>query len=322
MRLLIIQIPCLNEEKALPETLRDLPRQVEGFDEVKWLVIDDGSTDDTVKIAREHGVDYVLSFGHWRGLAAAFSAGLEYALELDADVIVNTDADNQYDASCIADLVRPVIEGHALIVVGTRPIDDIESFSATKKFLQRLGSWIVRVVSGTSIVDVSCGFRAIHHDAAIKLNVFNSYTYTLETIIQAGLRNIPIKAVPIRVNQVLRPSRLFNHAASYVVRSALTIIRVFVIYAPMRFFAVLSGASVFAALLIWMRFLFLFWTGSGQGHIQSLILSGVLVGLASAFALAGFLSDLTATNRMLIEDVRVRVRRIERTQRQIAGTQK
>jgi glycosyltransferase involved in cell wall biosynthesis len=305
MRLLLIQIPCLNEEASLPTTLKALPRKVEGFDAVRWLVIDDGSTDRTVKVAHEYGADYVLSLNHRQGLARAFSAGLEFSLRAGADVIVNTDADNQYSADCIPDLVRPILLKKAQIVIGSRPIEDIQTFSPLKKWLQSLGSWIVRTVSGTTIPDAPSGFRAIHKDAAIQLKIFNRYTYTLEMIIQAGLRNIPITAVPIRVNPEMRPSRLISNMFGYVLRSAITTTRVFITYAPLRFFSILAGAALLPAIFLWVRFIYEYMTGGGHGHIQSLILSSSFVAVAGILGLAGVIGDLMATNRQLLEDIRV-----------------
>lgn len=305
MRKLIIQIPCLNEEASLPISLAALPREVIGFDQVEWLVIDDGSTDRTAEVAVECGVDYVLKLGHRQGLARAFMAGLSFALQHGADVIVNTDADNQYDASCIPVLVKPILDGRALIVVGARPISAVEHFSLTKKMLQRLGSWAVKVVSQTTVSDAPSGFRAIHKDAAIQLNVFNRYTYTLETIIQAGRRGIPIISIPIRVNGFLRPSRLVSSISSYVSRSLLTILRVFIIYKPALFFITLALISLIPASMETARFLFAYILGRGQGHVQSLVLSAGLFAVAAIFAVSGVLADLLATNRILLEDIKI-----------------
>jgi glycosyltransferase involved in cell wall biosynthesis len=308
---LIIQIPCLNEAETLPVVLRDLPREVDGFDVVEWLVIDDGSTDDTVKVARQNGVDYVLQLEHNQGLARAFMAGIEHGLKLGADIIVNTDADNQYDADCIPDLVRPILEKRALIVVGTRPVSEIEHFSPTKKLLQRLGSWVVMRISGTQVEDAPSGFRAIHRDAALRLNVFNEYTYTLETIIQAGRKGIPIACVPIKVNPYLRPSRLISSTPIYVGRSILTILRIFVIYKPLRFFMLLATVQAIPALFFIFRFLYFYASGAGQGHVQSLVMAAGLLAIAGILAVGGILADLIATNRLLLEDLRTRMLRSE-----------
>jgi glycosyltransferase involved in cell wall biosynthesis len=303
---LIIQIPCLNEEGTLAVTLADLPRQVAGFDTVEWLVIDDGSTDRTVEVARENGVDHVVSLPHNQGLAKAFMTGIETALKLGADVIVNTDADNQYDASCIPDLVRPILEKKAQIVIGARSISEIEHFSPIKKFLQKLGSFVVKIASGTTVPDAPSGFRAIHRDAAIQLNVFNRYTYTLETIIQAGRRNIPITSVPIRVNGDLRPSRLVKSIPSYVRRSLITVVRIFVVYSPLRFFSVCAAVVATPGLIGIVRFLFHYWMGEGSGNIQSLVLSSALLALAGILAMSGVISELIAVNRQLLEEIRIR----------------
>lgn len=306
MSKLIIQIPCLNEEGTLAVTLADLPREVAGFDTVEWLVIDDGSTDRTVEVARENGVDHVVSLPHNQGLAKAFMTGIETALKLGADVIVNTDADNQYDASCIPDLVRPILEKKAQIVIGARPISEIEHFSPIKKFLQKLGSFVVKIASGTTVPDAPSGFRAIHRDAAIQLNVFNRYTYTLETIIQAGRRNIPITSVPIRVNGDLRPSRLVKSIPSYVRRSLITVVRIFVVYSPLRFFSVCAAVVATPGLIGIVRFLFHYWMGEGSGNIQSLVLSSALLALAGILAMSGVISELIAVNRQLLEEIRIR----------------
>jgi glycosyltransferase involved in cell wall biosynthesis len=237
---LIIQIPCHNEEETLPGTLADLPREVPGFDAVEWQIINDGSTDRTIEVAKEHGVDHIVDLSHNQGLASAFMAGIEAALRAGADVIINTDGDNQYDASGIPDLTAPILAGDAQIVVGERPITAIQHFSPIKQALQRLGSWVVRVASGTEIGDAPSGFRAIHRDAAIQLYVFDRYTYTLETIIQAGRLGIPITSVPINVNDPTRESRLIKSMGSYVWRSSKTILRVAVLYSPFRFLALLA----------------------------------------------------------------------------------
>jgi glycosyltransferase involved in cell wall biosynthesis len=308
---LIIQIPCLNEAETLPVALQDLPRTVPGFDVVEWLVIDDGSTDNTADVARQHGVDHVLRLGHNQGLARAFMVGIERALKLGADVIVNTDADNQYSASCIPDLVRPILERRALIVVGTRPVSEIGHFSPTKKMLQRLGSWVVKRASGTQVEDAPSGFRAIHRDAAIRLNVFNGYTYTLETIIQAGRKGIPITSVPITVNPDLRPSRLISSIPTYIRRSILTILRIFMVYKPLRFFMLLAIFAAIPALFFIVRFLVFYAAGSGQGHIQSLVIAVGLLTVSGILAIGGILADLIATNRLLLEDLRTRALRAE-----------
>lgn len=311
MHKLIIQIPCLNEEATLAITLANLPRAVAGFERVEWLVIDDGSTDRTVEVARRGGVDHIVSLPTNQGLARAFMAGIEAALRLGADVIVNTDADNQYDARSIPDLVAPILARRALIVVGARPIEQIAHFSPIKKFLQRLGSWVVKQASGTVVADAPSGFRAIHRDAAVRMNVFNSYTYTLETIIQAGRNGIAIASVPVGVNGDLRPSRLVRSIGSYVMRSILTVIRIFVLYKPLRFFLGLSALVALPAVVVIVRFLYHFAIGEGAGNIQSLVLAAGLLAVSGILAVGGILADLIATNRRLLEEIRERQLRAE-----------
>ncbi len=303
---LVIQIPCLNEADTLPVTLRALPRRVDGFDSVEWLVIDDGSQDDTVEVARRCGVDHVVSSPRRRGLARAFMAGIEAALRVGADVIVNTDADNQYDAACIPDLVRPILEKRALIVVGARPIDGIDHFSRTKKTLQRLGSWMVKVVSGTDIPDAPSGFRAIHRDAALRLYVFSDMTYTLETIIQAGRAGLAITWVPVRVNGPLRPSRLIPSVPVYVARSLATIARIFILYKPLHFFVALAGLFALPGAAGLLRYLVLWATGLGHGHVQSVVVSSGLLAMSIVVLTCGIVADLVAANRTLLEEVRSR----------------
>ncbi|MGD2172472.1 MAG: glycosyltransferase family 2 protein [Gammaproteobacteria bacterium] len=303
---LIIQIPCFNEQQTLPATLADLPSEVEGFDVTEYLVIDDGSTDKTVEVAREHGVHHVVELVQNRGLARAFMVGLEECLRRGADVIVNTDGDNQYRGDCIQSLVDPILAGETQIVVGARPISEIKTFSPIKKLLQYLGSWVVKIASGANIPDAPSGFRAYHHDAAMRLQVNNNYTYTLETIIQAGRMGIPMTSVPVSVNRVLRPSRLFRSSFEYVFRSVATILRVFVLYKPLKFFFLLAAIVSIPGLAGIARFLYFYYSEGGAGHIQSLVLSGVLVALGAILMAVGLLSDLISSNRRLLEDIRVR----------------
>ncbi|MBF6648512.1 glycosyltransferase family 2 protein [Methylobacter sp. BlB1] len=305
---LIIQIPCFNEAKTLSIALSALPRTVPGFDTVEWLIIDDGSQDDTVKVARECGVDHVVRHTRNQGLARGFMTGLDACLRLGADVIVNTDADNQYNADDIPALVAPILEHRADIVVGARPIETIEHFSPIKKMLQKLGSWVVRVASNTDIPDAPSGFRAISRTAAQRLMVFNNYTYTLETIIQAGQKNMAITSVPVRVNEDLRPSRLVKSIPSYIKRSIATIIRIFIIYRPFRFFGTIGAILFGAGFLIGLRFLLNYLSGEGAGHVQSLILAGALLAMGFQAILVAFLADLLAANRKLLEDVRFRLK--------------
>lgn len=303
---LIVQIPALNEEETLATAIKAVPRKIAGVSQVLIMVIDDGSTDSTVDVAWAAGADHVLKMSSHVGLARAFTAGIEEALALGADVIVNTDADNQYCADDIPALIKPIQDRQAQIVVGARPISEIESFSPLKKALQRLGSWVVRKASGADIPDAPSGFRAYSRDAAARLCVVNTYTYTLETIIQAGRKRIPMTSVPVRVNTVTRPSRLFRGIREYVTRSARTILRVFVIYAPLKFFLSLSGIFALPGLLGVLRFLYFYATDGGQGHVQSLVLSGVLLAMATILFAVGVLADLIAANRDLLEDIRAR----------------
>jgi glycosyltransferase involved in cell wall biosynthesis len=303
---LVIQIPSLNEAPTLPATIADLPRSVAGFDTVEYLVIDDGSTDDTAAVAQACGVHHILRLGSNLGLAHAFKAGLEAALSLGADVVVNTDADNQYVGADIAVLVAPILAGRAQIVVGARPIPEIDTFSPLKKRLQRLGSWVVRRASRTDIPDAPSGFRAYHRSAAARICVLDSYSYTLETIIQAGRNKIPMVSVPVRVNRETRPSRLMRSVPQYVGRSARTILRVFVVYNPLRFFLALALVVALPGLYGVGRFLMFYAGGDGDGHVQSLVLSGALLAIGTILAAVGVLSHLIAVNRDLLQDIRAR----------------
>lgn len=301
---LIIQIPCFNEAQTLSIALSALPRTVAGFSSVEWLIIDDGSQDSTVEVAQAHGVDHIVRHAENKGLARAFMTGLEASLRLGADVIVNTDADNQYNADDIPVLTLPILQHQAEIVVGARPIVTIKHFSLVKKLLQKLGSWVVRIASKTDIPDAPSGFRAMSRAAAQRLMVFNDYTYTLETIIQAGQKNITITSVPIRVNEDLRPSRLVKSIPSYIKRSIFTIVRIFIIYRPFRFFGAIGAGLFGAGFLIGLRFLWHYLQGNGDGHIQSLILASVLLGMGFQTLLVAFVADLLAANRQLLEDIR------------------
>jgi glycosyltransferase involved in cell wall biosynthesis len=308
---LIIQIPCYNEADTLAVTLRELPRSIEGFDKVEWLIIDDGSIDKTAEVARENSVDHIVSFTKNQGLARAFMAGLDACLKLGADVIVNTDADNQYNSEDIPLLLQPVLDGKAEMVIGKRPISEIRHFSPVKKFLQKLGSQVVRLTSRTDIADAPSGFRAISREAALRLNVFNDYTYTLETIIQAGQKNMAVASVPVRVNEDLRPSRLVRNIPSYLGKSIVTIVRIFVVYKPFRFF-MSAGLLLFTAgILIGLRFLYYYFTDGGSGHIQSLILASILLGIGFQTVLVAFLADLQGVNRRLMEDVQYRLKKMQ-----------
>ncbi|MFZ5897263.1 MAG: glycosyltransferase family 2 protein [Myxococcota bacterium] len=300
---LIIQIPCFNEAATLAIALAELPKQVPGFSSVEVLVIDDGSTDDTVRVARENGVHHVVGFRANQGLASAFMLGIHSCLERGADVIVNTDADNQYCAADIPKLVQPIVDGRADLVIGARPISEIAHFSPIKKLLQRFGSWVVRRVSKTDVADAPSGFRAISREAALALNVFNGYTYTLETIIQCGQKGMSIVSVPIRVNGELRPSRLVRSIPNYVKRSILTMFRIFVVYQPLKFFLTVGLIPFCAGLALGARFLYFFFSGTGGGHVQSLILAAVLLLVGVQTFLLAILADLVGVNRRLLEEL-------------------
>ena len=309
---LIIQIPCYNEAETLHITLKELPREVAGFSKVEWLVINDGSSDKTEEIARKCGVDHIVNFTGNQGLARAFLAGLDSAVRLGADVIINTDADNQYSAADIPLLVAPILAGEADVVIGARPVGQIDSFSTIKKILQKAGSAVVRLVSKTNIPDAPSGFRAISREAALRLNVFNDYTYTLETIIQAGQKSIAITSVPVRVNKPLRTSRLVKSIPSYLTKSLITIVRIFVVYKAFRFFMTVGMTILCSGLVGGIRYLYYYAIGDGAGHIQSLILASILLGVGFQTILTAFLADLLAVNRRLMEDVQYRVKKFDR----------
>jgi glycosyltransferase involved in cell wall biosynthesis len=303
---LIIQIPCYNEAETLAVTLADLPRQLPGIDIIEWLIIDDGSQDGTAAIARDHGVDHIVQHPHNLGLARGFMSGLNACVELGADIIINTDADNQYSAADIPKLLQPILDETAEMVIGARPIQAINHFSPIKKRLQKLGSWVVRRASKTDIPDAPSGFRAISRDAAQRLVVFSDYTYTLETIIQAGRKNMAVTSVPINVNDDLRPSKLVRSIPAYIQRSVITIIRIFVIYQPFRFFGTLGGILLLSGLALGLRFLYFLISGDGDGHIQSIVLAGALLIMGFQTILVAFLADLLSANRTLLEDIRYR----------------
>lgn len=307
----IIQIPCLNEADTLPLVLAELPRELAGVDQVEWLVVDDGSTDATVEVARSHGVDHVVRLSHHKGLARAFMAGLEACLRADADIIVNTDADRQYAAEDIVLLVGPIVNGEADLVIGARPIGSMKHFSPLKRLLQRAGSAATSFASGTHVADAASGFRAMTREVAGRLHVYNEYTYTAETVIQAGRQGMRVLSVPIHVNPDLRPSRLVRRTRSYVRRQLLTIIRAFVIYKPFRFFVTVGGVLFLAGFLVGLRFLVYYMSGGGSGHVQSLILSALSIGIGLLLAVAGLIADLMAVNRTLLEQLDTRMRRVE-----------
>jgi glycosyltransferase involved in cell wall biosynthesis len=301
---LIIQIPCYNEAATLPLTLAALPRQLSGLDRVEWLVVDDGSTDDTARVARDLGVDHLVAHPKNLGLARAFMTGLEACLARGADIIVNLDGDNQYCADCISDLIRPIREGRAEVVIGARPIDGIEHFSRLTKMLQKLGSWVVRRASGTDIPDAPSGFRAFSREAALRTRVYSRYTYTLETIIQAGQHGLSITWVPVRTNSATRPSRLIRSIPTYLFRSLVTIVRIFVVYRPFRFFLSIGLALFLLGTLVGLRFLWFYLTTGGSGHVQSLILASILIGMGFQTIMVAFVADLLSVNRRLTEDIR------------------
>jgi glycosyltransferase involved in cell wall biosynthesis len=309
---LIIQIPCYNEEETLGVAIRALPRSIPGIDVIEWLVVNDGSSDRTSEVAAELGVDHVIDRPHL-GLARTFMAGIEACLARGADIIVNTDADNQYEAADIPKLVAPILAGEADMVIGERPILEIEHFSPIKKALQKLGSWVVRKASHTAIADAPSGFRAISREAALQMNVFNEYTYTLETIIQGGQRNLRMASVPVRTNEFLRPSRLFKSIPAYIQRSILTIFRIFIVYKPLRFFTWLGSVPFALGALLMLRWIGLYFVEEDvtRTHVPSLIAAAVLVLIGVQIWALGFIADLIAVNRRLLEDIQLRVRRSE-----------
>lgn len=308
---LIIQIPCYNEAETLEIALNDLPKHIDGIDEIEYLIINDGSADNTVEVAKNWGVQYVVNFRKNKGLAKGFMAGLDACLRNGADIIVNTDADNQYCGEDIEKLVRPILEGKTDIVIGERPIDQTAHFSPLKKKLQHFGSWVVRKASKSSIPDAPSGFRAYSREAAMQLNVTNEYTYTLETIVQAGRNRIPMDSVPIRTNAELRPSRLFSSMMGYVKRSMLTIIRAYIMYKPLKFFTIVGSIPFFGGLILGIRYLVYMFMGGAAGHIQSLILAAVLLMMGFMTYIIGLQADTIAANRKLLEDMQVHIRRLD-----------
>lgn len=308
---LIIQIPCYNEAETLEIALNDLPKQLDGIDQIEYLIINDGSKDNTVEVAKKWGVHHVVNFKQNKGLAKGFMAGLDEALRQGADIIVNTDADNQYCAEDIAALIAPILEGKADYVIGARPIDQTEHFSFIKKKLQHFGSWVVRKASNTDIPDAPSGFRAMSREAAMRINVVNDYTYTLETIVQAGRERIPITSVPIRTNEELRPSRLFSSIWGYVKKSMLTIIRAYIMYKPLKCFSYLASVPMVIGLIYAIRFIVAYIMGSGAGHVQSLILGCTLIILGFLTFMIGLMADIIAANRKILEDTQYHTRKTE-----------
>lgn len=309
---LVIQIPCLNEEATLPITLASLPRALPGVDDVEVLVIDDGSTDGTVEVARRLGVDHLVVLPRHQGLASAFRTGLETSLMLGADIIVNTDADNQYDARDLERLVLPILEGRADMVVGDRRVQGLRHFSVFKKMLHRFGDRVMERLSGIELLDSTSGFRAYSREAALRLNVFSKFTYTLETLIQAGKKNLTVAHVPVRVNEKLRESRLFPGLWFYLKRSASTMVRIYAMYEPLKVFSYLGALVGGTGAILLLRFLYYFLTSGGPvGKIQSLLAGGTLVAMGLLLGLIGIVSDLMAASRQLVEDVQYRIRRME-----------
>ncbi len=306
---LVIQIPCYNEEATLGATLADLPRQLPGVDEIEWLIIDDGSRDQTIEVAQASGVDHVVRHSQNQGLATTFMTGLHASLEAGADIIVNTDADNQYCADDIPHLIEPILSNQAQIVVGARPIIKNPYFSPIKKTLQRLGSYVVRLASNTNIPDAPSGFRAFSREAALQINVFDNYTYTLETIIQAGQKGIPITSVTVRVNQDLRPSRLVTSTPKYILRSMTTILRIFMLYKPLRFFLMAGSIPFSVGFLLGVRWLIFFFMGTDRTRVPSLILTAILILMGFQLWIFGLIADLMAANRRLLEDIQLTSRK-------------
>ena len=306
---LIIQIPCLNEELTLPKTLKDLPKSIDGISDIEVLVIDDGSSDRTVEVAKEHGVQHILSLTNNKGLAKAFIYGINHALQLGADIVVNTDADNQYFGGDISKLIQPILNKRADIVIGDRQVETIRHFSPFKILLQKLGSWTVRQLSGTTIPDATSGFRAYSKEAALQMNVISDFTYTVETIISAGNKNIAIEHTPVRTNKKLRESRLFPSIHVYLRRSLVTMLKVYSMYRPLKVFTIAGGVTFLVGFMIGCRYLFFFFQGQTEGHIQSLILSAIMLIVGFQIIMMGIAADLISVNRQLLEDIQLRIKK-------------
>ncbi len=307
---LIIQIPCFNEEKSLPVTTQAIPKSFRGIQEVEILVIDDGSSDRTVEVAQELNVDHIVRLTNHKGLAAGFKAGIDTCLKLGADIIVNTDADNQYYAPDIQKLIDPILDGSADIVIGDRHVEGIQHFSWIKKQLQKIGSWVVRQLSGTQVPDTTSGFRAYKKEAALRINILSDFTYTLESLIQAGKQNMAVKHVQIRTNEQLRPSRLFSNIHAYVGRSITTLTVIYTLYEPLKVFFYIGTVIFSGGVIISLRFLYFYLANQGSGHIQSLILATILLMIGFQTLMIGLLASLIGSNRRLIEDVLYRVKKI------------
>ena len=308
---LIIQIPCFNEAETLEVTLNDLPKHIDGIDEIEYLIIDDGSHDNTAEVAKKWGVHYVVRFRRNKGLAKGFMAGLDACLKNGADIIVNTDADNQYCGADIETLVRPILDKKAHIVIGERPIDDTEHFTPLKKKLQHFGSWVVRKASKTTIPDAPSGFRAYSREAAMRINVINDYTYTLETIVQSGREKMAVMSVPIRTTPELRESRLFHSMWGYIKKSMLTIVRTYLMYRPLYFFFMLGSILALVGVGFFVRYFVFFCSGEGGGHLQSLILASTLLIVGFQTIVVGLLGDVISANRKILQDVQYHVRKMD-----------
>lgn len=308
---LIIQICCHNEAATLPQTLADLPRSLPGFDTVEWLVVDDGSTDNTSRVAKELGVHHVIRLPRCKGLARAFEAGISSALAHGADVIVNTDGDNQYAGACVADLVAPIITAEADMVIGDRPIEQMEDFSLLKKRLQRLGSWTMRRVTGLDVPDAASGFRAYTRDAALRLNITSDFTYSLETLVAASQQKLKVAHVPIRVNPATRKSRLFVSMWRYIGLQTITLLRVYTMYRPLRVFIGAGGIAILGGLLLGVRYFYYMLQGEGKGHIQSVVVAGLLLNIGVLLCMMGLLADTIRSNRLFLERILYRLRKRE-----------
>ena len=308
---LIIQIPCRNEEQALPGTIAELPRQLPGIDQIETLIIDDGSSDRTVEVAKKIGVNHIIQFSHHIGLAGGFLAGLEACLINGADLIVNTDADNQYNADDITKLIQPILDGNADIVVGDRGVGSLAAFSPLKRLLQKIGSWVIAKASGIKTPDATSGFRALSRDAALRTIVLSQYSYTLETLIQAGSRHMSVIYVPVRTNPQTRPSRLMKNIPHYILNSSTTILRAYMMYQPLRVFSIIGSMVFISGLAIGLRFMYFFLNGQGSGHIQSLILAAVLTIIGIQVLVIGLLADLIGFNRKILEEILYRQRKME-----------
>ena len=310
---LIVQIPCYNEEQTLPETVKDIPRKIDGVDQVEILIVDDGSTDKTIEVAKEIGVDHIVRNICNKGLARTFLAGLDGCLRLGADIIVNTDGDNQYKGEDIPKLIEPILKGEADIVIGDRQTEKVQHFSPLKKKLQKVGSWVIRGLSETDVPDAVSGFRAFRREAAMQMNIVSPFSYTIETIIQAGKKHLAVKSVPIGTNPKTRESRLFKSIPKFIERSLTTMIRMYTMYQPLRVFFYIGFFFILAGLIPSVRFLIYFFMGLSSGHIQSLIFAAILFIVGFKVLVVGLVADVISFNRRLIEETLLRVRRIELT---------